>query len=94
MNVLVPRVCVGLKPWLQQPAVEGFREHKMGEEKQRSSIPALPWMRDPVDVTLCPQLPLDSVPSLHPKYITNYTYSSLFPSFQFQFQFQFILSLI
>jgi len=41
----------------------------MGEEK-RQSIPALPWMRDPVDVTLSQQLPLHSVPSLHPKYCT------------------------
>lgn len=42
---------------------------KMGEEKQQS-IPALPWMRDPVDVTLTQQLPPHSVPSLHPKYCT------------------------
>jgi len=41
----------------------------MGEEMQHS-IPALPWMREPVDVTLSQQLPLHSVPSLHPKYCT------------------------
>ncbi|MCI10484.1 DEAD-box ATP-dependent RNA helicase 1-like, partial [Trifolium medium] len=53
----------------------------MGEEKQQS-IPALPWMRDPVDVTLSQQLPLHSVPSLHPKLksaLEDMGISNLFP---------------
>ncbi|KAJ1392428.1 P-loop containing nucleoside triphosphate hydrolase [Sesbania bispinosa] len=53
----------------------------MGEEKQRS-IPALPWMRDPVDVTRCQELPLDSVPCLNPKLksaLENMGISNLFP---------------
>ncbi|XP_045821392.1 DEAD-box ATP-dependent RNA helicase 1-like isoform X2 [Trifolium pratense] len=53
----------------------------MGEEKQHS-IPALPWMRDPVDITLSQQLPLDSVPSLHPKLksaLEDLGISNLFP---------------
>ncbi|XP_057422345.1 DEAD-box ATP-dependent RNA helicase 1 [Lotus japonicus] len=53
----------------------------MAEEKQRS-IPVLPWMRDPIDVTLCQQLPLDSIPLLHPKLksaLESMGISSLFP---------------
>ncbi|PNY11828.1 DEAD-box ATP-dependent RNA helicase 1-like protein [Trifolium pratense] len=53
----------------------------MGEEKQHS-IPALPWMRDPVDITLSQQLPLHSVPSLHPKLksaLEDLGISNLFP---------------
>lgn len=53
----------------------------MGEEKQQS-IPALPWMRDPVDVTLTQQLPPHSVPSLHPKLksaLEDMGISNLFP---------------
>ncbi|KAI4300027.1 hypothetical protein L6164_033446 [Bauhinia variegata] len=38
----------------------------MGEEKQ-GSVPVLPWMRDPVDVALCQECPLDEVPCLHPR---------------------------
>ncbi|KAK7359447.1 hypothetical protein VNO77_01407 [Canavalia gladiata] len=54
---------------------------RMGEEKQRS-VPVLPWMRDPIDVTLCHELPLDTVPCLHPTLklaLENMGISKLFP---------------
>ncbi|KAK7319108.1 hypothetical protein RJT34_03821 [Clitoria ternatea] len=54
----------------------------MGEEEKQVSVPVLPWMRDPLDVTLCPQLPLDSVPLLHPKLnsaLQRMGISNLFP---------------
>ncbi|XP_061338498.1 DEAD-box ATP-dependent RNA helicase 1 [Gastrolobium bilobum] len=53
----------------------------MGEEKQRS-VPVLPWMRDPIEVTLCQELPLDCVPCLHPTLklgLENIGISKLFP---------------
>lgn len=59
----------------------------MGEVKQQS-IPALPWMRDPVDVALSQQLPLHSVPSLHPKY---YNITLLHYYFNFNFNFCFMI---
>ncbi|KAE9619710.1 putative RNA helicase [Lupinus albus] len=53
----------------------------MAEEKQHT-VPVLPWMRDPVDVTLFQQLPLDSIPSLHPSLklaLENMGISDFFP---------------
>ncbi|TKY59829.1 DEAD-box ATP-dependent RNA helicase 1 [Spatholobus suberectus] len=38
----------------------------MGEEKQRS-VPVLPWMRDPVDVTRCQELSIRRVPFMDPR---------------------------
>ncbi|OIW20550.1 hypothetical protein TanjilG_14488 [Lupinus angustifolius] len=52
------------------------------EEEKQHSVPVLPWMRDPVDVTLFQQLSLDSVPSLHPSLklaLENMGISDLFP---------------
>ncbi|XP_028791633.1 DEAD-box ATP-dependent RNA helicase 1-like isoform X1 [Neltuma alba] len=52
----------------------------MGERKQ--SVPVLPWMRDPVDVTLSEECPLECVPCLHPKLklaLQNMGISRLFP---------------
>ncbi|KAK7267670.1 hypothetical protein RIF29_20348 [Crotalaria pallida] len=53
----------------------------MEVEKHRS-VPVLPWMRDPVDVTLFQQMSLDSIPSLHPRLklaLENMGISNLFP---------------
>ncbi|KAL2348222.1 hypothetical protein Fmac_002222 [Flemingia macrophylla] len=56
---------------------------KMGEEEEgQRSAPVLPWMRDPVDVTLCRQLPLRKVPFLNPRLksaLENIEISNLFP---------------
>ena len=38
----------------------------MAEQKE-PSIPVLPWMRDPVDVSLCEECLLDRVPCLDPR---------------------------
>ncbi|KAK3430709.1 hypothetical protein EUGRSUZ_E02430 [Eucalyptus grandis] len=54
----------------------------MGEERPRSSVPALPWMRSPVDVSLSNECSLDLVPCLDPRLkgaLQNMGISSLFP---------------
>ncbi|KAI6705927.1 hypothetical protein NL676_008889 [Syzygium grande] len=53
----------------------------MGEERPRS-VPALPWMRSPVDVSLFKECSLDLVPCLDPRLkgaLQNMGISSLFP---------------
>ncbi|KAJ7968989.1 DEAD-box ATP-dependent RNA helicase [Quillaja saponaria] len=53
----------------------------MGEQKQ-GSIPVLPWMRDPVDVSLCQEFPVDHVPCLDSRLkvaLQNMGISELFP---------------
>ncbi|KAL1366577.1 DEAD-box ATP-dependent RNA helicase 1 [Arachis hypogaea] len=52
------------------------------EEQKKRSIPVLPWMRDPLDLTLFQQIPLHTLPSLHPKLklsLENMGISNLFP---------------
>ncbi|TKY70753.1 DEAD-box ATP-dependent RNA helicase 1 [Spatholobus suberectus] len=53
----------------------------MGEEMRRS-VPVLPWMRDPVDITRCQELSVRGVPFLDPRLksaLTNMGISKLFP---------------
>ena len=37
------------------------------EKQKRKSIPVLPWMRSPVDVSLFEECPLEILPSLDPR---------------------------
>ncbi|KAK6917146.1 DEAD/DEAH box helicase domain, partial [Dillenia turbinata] len=53
----------------------------MEDEKQKK-VPVLPWMRDPVDVSLLEECPLSHVPRLDPRLeeaLQNIGVSSLFP---------------
>ncbi|KAJ4848872.1 DEAD-box ATP-dependent RNA helicase 1 [Turnera subulata] len=50
--------------------------------KRRKSMPVLPWMRDPVDVSRLEQYPIDLLPCLDPRLkvaLKNMGFSSLFP---------------
>ncbi|KAH9666116.1 DEAD-box ATP-dependent RNA helicase 1 [Citrus sinensis] len=52
------------------------------EEAKKKSVPILPWMRSPVDVSLFEDCPLDHLPCLDPRLkvaLQNMGISSLFP---------------
>lgn len=54
----------------------------MAEKQKRKSIPVLPWMRSPVDVSQIEECPLEILPLLHPRLkvaLQNMGVSSLFP---------------
>lgn len=55
---------------------------KPKEERKKKSIPALPWMRSPIDITEIDQCSLDCVPFLDPRLgrvLQKLGYTSLFP---------------
>ncbi|KAL3616874.1 DEAD-box ATP-dependent RNA helicase 1 [Castilleja foliolosa] len=52
------------------------------EETEKKSLPVIPWMRDPVDISLSDSCPLNSLPFLDPRLETalnNMGITSLFP---------------
>ncbi|KAL8152455.1 hypothetical protein V2J09_010215 [Rumex salicifolius] len=54
----------------------------MVEHQQQQKIPVLPWMREPVDISLLQDRPVDYLPFLHPSLkeaLKNTGISSLFP---------------
>lgn len=60
----------------------GEEEEEEGEKQRCSSVPVLSWMRDPVHITRCQQLPLRKVPFLHHRLksaLENMGISDLFP---------------
>jgi len=52
----------------KSPKVEAGKGRKAMEEEKQQSVPVLPWMRHPVDVTRYEQLSLCRVPFLDRRY--------------------------
>ncbi|PIN07106.1 DEAD-box ATP-dependent RNA helicase [Handroanthus impetiginosus] len=51
-------------------------------KRKKKSVPVIPWMRDPVDISLSDSCPLDSLPFLEPRLkraLHRVGYNSLFP---------------
>lgn len=38
------------------------------KKKKKRSLPVIPWMRDPVDISLTDSCPLSSIPFLDPRF--------------------------
>ncbi|KAI3455975.1 hypothetical protein Pfo_012638 [Paulownia fortunei] len=57
-------------------------EELAAEQKKKKSLPVIPWMRDPVDISLFDSCPLNSLPFLDPRLemaLHNMGITSLFP---------------
>ncbi|CAI0544812.1 unnamed protein product, partial [Linum tenue] len=66
---------------VEKPLRTEKKEAPMGEPRQES-VPVLPWMRQPVDVSHCEECPLDLLPCLDPRLMValqELGFSSLFP---------------